>query len=60
LSSTISIFCLIDGLFHRAISWPGLSGRKLRASAQTGSVSKRWELMYSVTPAMELNQLLTH
>ena len=62
LSSTISIFCAIDELFHRAMSWPGLSGRKLRASAQTGSVSKfrRLELMYSVTPAMKLNQLLTH
>jgi hypothetical protein len=62
LSSTISIFCAIDRLSHRAISWPGLSGRKLRASAIKGSVSKlrRLELMYSVTPAMELNQLLTH
>jgi hypothetical protein len=40
LSSTISIFCAIDRLSHRAISWPGLSGRKLRASAIKGSVSK--------------------
>ena len=40
LSSTISIFCAIDVPFHRAISWPGLFGRKLRASAITVSLSK--------------------
>jgi hypothetical protein len=33
LSSTISIFCAIDGPFHRAIPLPGLFGRKLRTSA---------------------------
>jgi hypothetical protein len=62
LSSTISIFCAIDGPSHRAISWPGLFGRKLRASAITSSLSRlcKLALMQGVTPAMELNQLLTH
>ena len=40
LSSTISIFCAIDRSSHRAISWPGLFGRKFRPSAIIDPVSK--------------------
>jgi hypothetical protein len=40
LSSTISIFCVIDRLFHRANSLPGLFGRKLRVFTITASPSR--------------------
>jgi len=61
LSSTISIFCAIDRLFHRATLLPRLFSRGLRASAITVALLKfrRSAPRHGVTQGMELNQLLT-